>query len=491
MLFNSYEFLIFFPIVLILYFFIPNKYRYILLLIASYIFYMGWNPTYALLIAFSTFATWLGGILFERTEKKKQVLFAVLGVNLSILFFFKYFNFLIDNVSYVTQALFSHEIESKFDIILPVGISFYTFQALGYTIDVYRGNVKAEKNFFRYALFVSFFPQLVAGPIERTNNLLKQIQNVENINLKNANRIRAGFVTMLYGYFLKMVVADRAAIVVNTIFEHYFLYGSIELVLGAILFGIQIYCDFNSYSLIAIGAAKVMGFELMENFRAPYFAVSIKDFWRRWHISLSTWFRDYVYIPLGGNRCSLKRKNLNLMVTFLISGLWHGANWGFVLWGGLHGAYQIIGEATKTTRDRINTLCGIDEKSFGYRLGKVIITFNLVCFAWIFFRTKYVTDGINYVFYMFTRFNPWVLFDGSLYKLGLSVTSVHVLIVSLVVVCFVDLIREKRNETIDVFLVRQPFWFRITVLCALFIFIAIYGVYGPSFSASEFIYFQF
>lgn len=343
MLFNSIDFMIFFPIVLLVYFVIPKKIRYVWLLIASYYFYMGWNAKYALLIAFSTVMTYIGGILLSLIEAKnishkvgwkKGVIIGSFTINLGILVFFKYFDFLLSNFNRIVKACGISPIERTFDVILPVGISFYTFQALGYIIDVYRGEIKAEKNLLKYALFVSFFPQLVAGPIERSKNLISQIKNVENIKLWNYKHITNGAVQMLWGMFLKMVIADRIAIFVDTVYDGYWYYGSIELVLATALFAIQIYCDFASYSLIAKGAARIMGFELMENFNTPYFAKSIKEFWRRWHISLSSWFRDYLYIPLGGSRCSRWKKYRNIMITFLVSGLWHGANWNFVIWGG-------------------------------------------------------------------------------------------------------------------------------------------------------------
>lgn len=306
--FNSINFMIFFPVVLALYFVIPKALRQIWLLAASYYFYMSWNARYALLIAASTLITYVSGIAIERyrdsgrTGRRLTVLFSCLGINLGILLFFKYGSFLIASLDRGLELLHIGSVDQRFYFLLPVGISFYTFQALGYTIDVYRGDVRAETNLIRYALFVSFFPQLVAGPIERSKNLLSQMQNIAEIKLWNARRVTSGTILMIWGFFVKMVIADRAAVLVNTVFDNYRMYGSTELVLAAVFFALQIYCDFGSYSLIAIGAAKIMGFELMENFNTPYFACSIRDFWSRWHISLSTWFRDYLYIPLGGNR---------------------------------------------------------------------------------------------------------------------------------------------------------------------------------------------
>lgn len=335
MVFNSLQFGLFFPIVVLLYLIMPRKMRCPWLLIASYFFYMGWNPKYAVLILTSTVITWLSGLLMDKASerRKKFVVAASFVSNLSILFLFKYFDFMLANANKVLSLLKLTMVEKPFDVLLPVGISFYTFQALSYTMDVYRGTVKPERNFLRYALFVSFFPQLVAGPIERSENLLIQIQELPGKKLWNYDRIASGLILMLWGLFQKMVIADRIAVLVDEIFNNYQMYEWFGLSVGAIAFALQIYCDFASYSTIAIGAARVMDFRLMENFDTPYFAKSIPEFWRRWHISLSTWFRDYLYIPLGGSRCSKWKRYRNLMVTFLVSGLWHGAGWTYVAWG--------------------------------------------------------------------------------------------------------------------------------------------------------------
>ena len=292
----------------------PKKLRYIWLLGASYYFYMCWNAKYALLLLFSTLSTWLAGWLvhvFKDTRAKKLSVAACVVINIGILFFFKYFNFFTDTCNKVLSKLNVQVIEHSFDVLLPVGISFYTFQALGYILDVYRGRIAPEKNPLRYALFVSFFPQLVAGPIERSENLLKQVREVDKIKVWNYENVTSGLTLMMWGLFVKMVIADRVAVLVDTVFEGVYMYGTVALAAGAIGFALQIYCDFMGYSTIAVGAARVMGFTLMENFETPYFATSISDFWRRWHISLSSWFRDYVYIPLGGNRCSKIRKYFN------------------------------------------------------------------------------------------------------------------------------------------------------------------------------------
>ena len=381
--------------------------------------------------------------------------------------------------------------EKSLDLLLPVGISFYTFQALGYSIDVYRGDVKAEKNLLKYALFVSFFPQLVAGPIERSKNLLTQVNCVEYFRLWNYERITNGAVIMLWGFFQKMVIADRAAILVDKVYGEYWIYGTIELIFATILFAFQIYCDFSGYSMIAVGAARIMGFELMENFNAPYYSKSIKEFWRRWHISLSSWFRDYIYIPLGGNRVSRLKGYGNLMVTFLISGLWHGANWSYVAWGGVHGVYQIVGSLVAPIRDRLESRLSMKKESMSYKLGQVIVTFILVDFAWIFFRADRFLDSISIISQIFTRWNPWILFDGSLYSLGLDIAEMHILVVSILMLLLVDMVRYRTGKIITEYLKEQCLWFRWLTIIALFWGVTIYGVYGSGFSAVSFIYFQF
>ena len=335
MLFNSLEFLLFFPAVCLCYYVIPYRVRYLFLLACSYFFYMCWNPQYALLMLTSTVITYASGLLIDSADKvtdekqriRRKKLYVALSFvsNLAILFFFKYFDFAADSVVRILSMAGIEARVPAFDVILPVGISFYTFQALSYTVDVYRKDIYAERNFLKYALFVSFFPQLVAGPIERSKNLLIQINEKHKFEFE---RVRSGLLLMLYGYFQKVVLAEYLAVVVDSVYNTYTERTGFQLMIATIFFAFQIYCDFGSYSNIAIGAAKVMGFRLMENFNTPYFAVSVADFWRRWHISLSTWFRDYLYVPLGGNRRGRVRKWFNLMVVFLASGLWHGASLG-------------------------------------------------------------------------------------------------------------------------------------------------------------------
>lgn len=494
MSFNSFKFLVFFPIVVILYYLIPKKARPTWLVIASYYFYMSWNAKYALLILTSTIITYLSGIFLGKTEKVSSRKWIVAGsfiTNLGILVVFKYLTFLLSNVSKVLSILHLGQINNPLSLVLPVGISFYTFQALSYTVDVYRGEIEPEKNFINYALFVSFFPQLVAGPIERSGNLLTQIQSVSKKKLFDYDKFVKGFSIMCWGMFVKMVIADRVAIFVDSVFNSIYSIGSIEAIFGALGFTLQIYCDFSGYSLIAIGAANVMGFDLMENFNTPYFAESIQDFWRRWHISLSTWFKDYLYIPLGGNRVSRIRKYFNIMVTFLVSGLWHGAAWTFVIWGGLHGLYQVVGDILKPVKKKVNEALNVNTEAFSFKFGRIITTFALTAFAWIFFKAGSIGQAFSYIRVLFTKWNPWVLFDSSLYVYGLDRPEAMILLWAIIALFVVDVIRYTKGLNIGEFLVQQNLWFRWIVLIVLIVCCLVFGEYGINFDSSQFIYFQF
>lgn len=498
MLFNSLHFLVFFPIVLVIYYLIPPKHRYLWLLVTSYYFYMCWNAKYALLLLFSTVVTYISGYVLEKVRsqekdqllKERQMKLCVgvsFALNLGILFWFKYFDFAVDNINRVLGKLNITLLNPQFDIILPVGISFYTFQALSYTMDVYRGDIKAEKNFLKYALFVSFFPQLVAGPIERSKNLLKQVNRENHFSEK---RFCDGVYLMIWGYFLKLVLADRIAIIVNQIYGDISTYGGMYLIVATILFAFQIYCDFAGYSTIAMGASKIMGFQLMDNFEAPYFSQSVAEFWRRWHISLSSWFRDYLYIPLGGSRKGIGRKYINLLIVFGVSGLWHGANWTFVIWGLLNAIFQIIGSMTAKTRSGIYKKIGLREDTAAHRAVKTMITFACVDFAWIFFRAESIGQAKDIIKSMFTVLNPWVLVDESLYSLSLGREGFMVMLFGIAVLMIADFFKYK-GICIRAKIQAQDFWFRVLVVTISVWFIVVFGVWGPAYSDSTFIYFQF
>ena len=403
-------------------------------------------------------------------------------LNLGILFFFKYFGFFTQNINSLFAAAGISLTIPAFDIILPVGISFYTFQALGYSIDVYRGTINAEKNFFKYALFVSFFPQLVAGPIERSKNLLGQLDKPRPFCYEN---MKNGLLMMGWGLFEKMVIADRVAQLVNTVYGDYQNQSGAALAVATLLFAVQIYCDFAGYSDIAIGAAQVMGIRLMQNFKRPYFSKSIAEFWRRWHISLSSWFKDYLYFPLGGSRVGKLKTFRNVMIVFLVSGMWHGASWSFIIWGAVHGAYQIVGALIRPLSFKIIK----NRQNLFVRAALIIKTFILVDFAWIFFRAQSMTVAIAVIAKIFTGFNPKSLLNGGLFELGLDKANFIMALISIFILFCVSLIR--RRHSIRAFLARQNIVIRWAFYFAVIFTILIFGVYGPGYSAAQFIYFQF
>lgn len=491
MLFNSLHFILFFPVVLLLNFITPLRFRYLVLLACSYYFYMCWNAKYALLLLFSTAVTYLSGLLIKRYEgaRGKQKLCVALSfiLNLAVLFFFKYYNFAFDSLTEILKQFHIQLHKPAFDVLLPVGISFYTFQALSYTMDVYRGEIYAEKNFFRYALFVSFFPQLVAGPIERSKNLLKQLAVPQKFDFE---RFRDGLLLMLWGYFLKIVLADRIAIFVDTVYGNIAKYPGWYLTVASVLFAFQIYCDFAGYSVIAMGASEILGIRLMENFNAPYLSMSVAEFWRRWHISLSTWFRDYLYIPLGGSRVGTVRKYLNVMIVFLVSGLWHGAEWSFVVWGGLNGLFQVVGSITKPLRDKIVKLLCLNRDSGAHKLMQILVTFVMVDFAWIFFRAKNIHEAIAVVKSIWTVSNPWIFFDGSLYNCGLSRPDFSLMLNCLLILIGAD-IAKYNGIKVREYISSQDYWFRWIVLAGSALLILLVGIWGPGYNEANFIYFQF
>lgn len=489
MLFNSFSFLLFFPIVTLIYFLIPQNKRYLWLLVASYYFYMSWNPKYALLLALSTVITFLGGLSITKSKNiagKKLAVAISFILNLSILFFFKYFDFFIDNINLIFQNIGLQFLNPSFDVLLPVGISFYTFQALSYTVDLYRNEIPAEKNILKYALFVSFFPQLVAGPIERSKNLLPQISQTHFFEW---NRMKEGLLLMGWGFFLKLVVADRTAILVNQVYNDFFEYNGFELSFATLFFGMQIYCDFYSYSLIAKGSAHVMGFKLMDNFKQPYFSTSIAEFWRRWHISLSSWFRDYLYIPLGGNRKGTFRKYLNNMMVFLVSGLWHGANWTFVIWGFLHGIFLVIGSITRPIKDSIFTFLHI-KGTWPIRFLQGIITFILVNFAWIFFRASDLGQAKVIIQKIFSNWNMHSYSKEMFYNMGLNENNFLILMFALLLLTCASILT-YRGVKLERIITQSNAILQGLIYLVLIFIILIFGIYGPLYSASQFIYFQF
>lgn len=487
MLFNSLTFLIFLLCILTLYYILPYKYRWYLLLIGSCIFYMAWRVEFIFLILFSSFFNYYIGILIEKYEKKGKIILSFgLIINFLILFIFKYSVF----VNHSFMALYEYfNIPypiKDFDIVLPMGISFYTFQATSYTIDIYRKRYKAEKNPLKVSLYIMFFPQLVAGPIERADRLLNQLFLNHKFNIYN---ISTGVKIMLIGYFKKIVIADRVAILVNSVYNSPYDYNGISFIIATIFFAVQLYCDFSGYSDIAIGCAKLFGIDLMENFKSPYFSKSIKEFWTRWHISLSSWFKDYLYIPLGGNRKGTIRTYFNLMVTFLVSGIWHGANWTFIIWGGLNGLYQIIGDLKNKTLKNIGF--NIKNKHIDKFLNifRVLITFSLICFSLIFFRANTVKDAFYIVGNLFSDItnitNIQYLYNIST-ELGLNIFEILMVTGCIIILLFIELLEYKQR--IYVTLNKLPFIIRFIFYYIITIIIISMGVFS---NAGQFIYFQF
>ena len=445
MTFNSWEFILFYPLVLLLYFVLPKRAKWPMLLFASYFFYMCYQPQLVFLIFGTTLISWAMSNVIEKSEKllyKRLALAATLISSLGVLFFYKYFDFLSETI-FDIASLFGYRGDSfALSLMLPVGISFYTFQTLSYVIDVYRGDVKTEKNFFFYALFVSFFPQLVAGPIERPGNLIPQLK--EEHKWDNGNAI-AGGKMMIIGFFKKICVADLFAGVVNSVYNNPSEASAIGVIIATILFAVQIYCDFSGYTDIAIGCARIMGIRLMKNFDRPYCATSIKEFWSRWHISLSSWFRDYLYIPLGGNRVPKWRNLLNLFIVFLVSGLWHGAAWTFVLWGALHGVYQIVGKLTINSRNNLIHKLGYSENSKGVIIARRIITFILVDLAWLLFRANSIGDAAVLLKRLFVGWDISIV--EAFKNIGLSLEMILLAVFSLVILFFFE--RMVTYDTLD------------------------------------------
>jgi alginate O-acetyltransferase complex protein AlgI len=392
MLFNSIDFAIFFPVVVAMFFLSPQRWRVSLLLAASCFFYMAFIPVYIVILFVTILIDYIAGLYIERVEGRKKTALLWLSIvsTCAVLFVFKYLGLFTGSIEGVAGILGWQLPHTALNIILPIGLSFHTFQSLSYVVEVYRRNQRAERSFIVYATYVMFFPQLVAGPIERPQNLLHQFREVHEFNHTN---VVIGLKRMAWGFYKKLVVADRLALYVNDVYGAPRSYNGLQLTLATFFFAYQIYCDFSGYSDIAIGAAQVLGFRLMENFRTPYYALSVSEFWHRWHISLSTWFKDYVYIPLGGSRVSWGRHIVNLLVTFGISGLWHGANWTYVWWGLLNGLYLVMGSLTRHWRNRVFGAVGLPEQALMRKAIKLFSTFLLTCLAWIVFRAHDMRDA--------------------------------------------------------------------------------------------------
>ena len=481
MLFNSLTFAAFLIVVFLLYYIIPHKYRWIFLLAASYVFYMNLHVAYGLLLLATTVLTYVLGLRTEASPtaraKKRCLLLGIVPLVL-VLLFFKTAAPVIDRLNALIDAGRLSLQPLTIRILLPAGVSFYFFQSIGYLIDVYRGKVKAERHFGYYALFVSFFPQLLAGPIGRADSLLPQYKKERPFDYDKASY---GIRLMAWGYFKKLVIADVLAGVVNTVYDNATSYVGLVFIVVTILFAIEIYCDFSGYSDIAVGCAKLFGIDLMTNFRTPYFSFSIREFWNRWHISLSTWLRDYVYIPLGGSRVPKWRHCLNLLITFLVSGFWHGSRLTYLAWGGLHGLLQVIETLLyPKTRKGVE----VKRKKHWWQLP---ITFLLLCFTWIFFRANSITDAVWIIKKLFWDIGrPMVYLQTCVICLGLTKAAAIGILTSIAVLTIYDLLSLK-GDVIAAFS-RQKFFIRWPVYVLFLIAIALFSSKNV---ATEFIYFQF
>lgn len=471
MVFNSFNFIILFPFIFLLYYVIPAKYqrvRNLFLLAVSYLLYLQWKPVYALILLGVTVVTYYSALFVTKAKHPKRVL--TVGVLLALLplAFFKYFNFINDTVSAVLDLAGLNFHLAGLNWAVPVGISFFTFQALGYLWDVYYKREEAEHDFLTYALFVSFFPSILSGPINKASLVIPQLKQLRPYF--DYGKAVEGLKMLLWGMFMKVVVADRVALYVDTVLPSYENYTGLSCFVASVLYTIQIYADFAGYSLMAMGVGKELGFELTENFRRPYFAVSITDFWHRWHISLSTWLKDYVYIPMGGSRCSKRRNYWNIFVTFFVSGIWHGANWTFIVWGCMHGICQIV-----------EKIIGQQKCNYGpFGKGvKVIITFLLVNFAWIFFRMPTLGEACRVIARIFDPTLPMKLFLPSNSDILFTVIGITMLILK----DFFDEYHPNRLILFD----NKKTYIRWGAYIYVFIMIMLMGVFG----ADQFIYVNF
>ncbi len=491
MLFNSWQYIVFLPLVFIIYNLLPHKFRWGLLLVASYYFYMSWNADLILLISTTTLTAYVSALQIEKTKNQKSknrwLLFTCV-VSLGLLFFFKYFNFFSQSVIDFLNLISLPVSDFTINVMLPVGISFYTFQTLSYVIDVYNNKMQAEKHLGIFALYVSFFPQLVAGPIERAENLLPQFHKPQKVT---ANSLAWGLRMIVYGLVKKMFIADFFARFANVVFNDVYSHSPMSILIASMFFAIQIYCDFSGYSDIARGSAKLFGYDLMLNFNTPYLSKSIREFWTRWHISLSSFLKDYVYIPLGGNKKGDKIKTINLLITFFISGLWHGAAWTFVLWGLYHAAAQIIEDKSENIRNKIKNKLKINQASKAYKAFRVMLIFLVVCVGWILFRA----NTFNEAMYMLTQLpkaviNPFINFNQTIITFGIGINEMIRIVLSIVILFLYDSMLYKGEEPFSVLSTKKAvIRYSISYILAFIAIIAF--LTAPSGVVAEFIYFQF
>lgn len=489
--FHSFQYLLFFPIVYIVYIVLPGRIRYIWLLAAGCFFYGTADRRYLPLLLALTVFSWLGGIGMEQARQSKKdrwirpVFVISIASELGVLCYFKYTGFLMDNLQHVMAVFRTDTVEAAKEILPPLGISFLIFQTISYAADVYRQTIPAEKNLLRFACYVTFFPKVVSGPIERAGDILEQLKSAAGPCLAD---LKEGLSMILAGLFLKLVLSDNIGAVINPVFADWQDYSGLQIALAVVLFAFQIYGDFGGYSYIAMGSARILGFRLRENFSAPYHAESVSEFWTRWHITLNTWLRDYLYIPLGGNRKGTLRKYINTMIVFLLSGLWHGADWTFVIWGGLNGLY-IIAEAVM--RKPAVGIRGAEAEPFSTRLRRKIVTFLLVDFAWLFFCMPDLSSAFGMIRHAVTQPGIRELFNLGFLDLFPDIKTFAVIFLSIIGLLGMDTMIHQKKISFTEFFFRQSSAFRWLTGIAVLGIIIFFGAYGDAYEQTQFIYFQF
>lgn len=464
---------------------IPTAFKGPLLLLAGIFFYLSFDPRYFIFLLFVALSTFVSARMCVKTSYKKVILVLCVLANAAVWFAVKYVPWLLQKAitPAVYYTVFTAE-NAPLKLLVPVGISYFTLQALGYLADVYTGKIAPEKRFWKYLLFLSYFPAIVQGPISRYEQLSPQLLNRNRVSF---DTVRSSLLLIVFGLVKKMVIADRLGLFVNHYFTHYNIYEGVILYIAAIAYSIQLYTDFSGCVDLCRGVSGLFGVNLIDNFNRPYFAKSIKEFWGRWHISLSSWLKDYIYIPLGGNRKGIARKYINLAIVFLVSGIWHGVGFNFILWGLLHAFYQIVGEHTMAQRNKIKSFIGIEPDSFSDRFYKTVITFHLVTFAWIFFRADSITAGCDFIAGMISQPALWELFDGTLYAHGMdqnffTAIAVHICIL------FVLEKKFKTQEDLAKAILQQHLFLRWFIYLVLIFDVMLLGVYGSGYSAANFMY---
>lgn len=494
MAFHSFQYLIFFLIVYIIYIVLPKKSRYIWLLAASYFFYYCADARYVPLLLGITLLAWLSGLGIGQAQRRskttlaKRLFVLTITIDLGILCYFKYTGFLLDNLKHITALFQTNILTAAGNLLPPLGISFILFQSISYTIDVYKQAVPAERNILKFAFYLAFFPKLISGPIERARTILEQLRSPVCLHLSD---LKEGLSLILIGLFLKLVLSDNIAVVINPVFASWQDYSGLQIALAIVLFAFQIYGDFGGYSYIALGSARILGFHLSNNFNAPYHSESVSEFWTRWHITLNDWLRDYLYIPLGGNRRGTFRKYVNTMIVFLLSGLWHGAEWTFVIWGGLNGLYIIAENLIKKIHKKSRRHKPPAADRFSTHLRRRVITFLLVDFAWLFFCMPDLSSALGMIRHAVTQPGIRELFNFGFLTLFPDIKTFAVIMLSLLILLWIDTIIYREKVSYTTFFFKQSSAFRWLISIAALCMIIFFGVYGDTYEQTQFIYFQF